>query len=934
MVSIKKLLLNNMLFVTFVSFTVLYLLWIQNEYQSFKQDSAAIKEKFIAKEKEKLKTEVQIVIEYINYMRNQTGKRLQNSIQDRVNEAHAVAMNIYHENKNTKSRDEIGKMIKDALRPIRFNRGRGYYFAFNMDGIEELFADRPELEGKNMMEVMSGTGKYVVRDMIEIVKEKGEGFYSYVWSKPGEMGGLTHPKISFVRYFEPFGWGIGTGEYVKDVEDEIQEEVLERISTLRLEKEGYFFGSIYGGLPLFTNGKITKGTKSVWDLTDPKGVKIIQQQNRAAKEPGGGFVSYSWQKLNSETLSPKLSYVAAIPEWEWIIGAGVYMDMMDESILLKEKDLYKAFLRQAGIYFAAMAVMSFLILLWTRRQAHNIQSGIRLFSNFFEAASLKATSIDPAGLQFEEFKDIAMSANRMMEKRTEAIQALEKSEKKYEAMTNSAQDAIFCKDSDRRYTYVNRAMARFLNCRRDELIGKTSEELFDPGYADIITEIDNRTFNGERVSEITTIQINGKEYTFHTIQVPLDIIDGKIVSISGIVRDMTEQRQIEKEKKNAEYRSQEQEKHALVGRIAGKMSHDFNNILGVIMGHSELALMDCREEETRKTLELIHSQTLRGRNLTKNLIAFARDQEPRQEYININEKIDLVVNLMKKELEGISFSKQFEENLPEILADPGMMEHAIVNLIQNSIHALNMRDEPLITLRTYTANDQVCIDIEDNGCGIPQEHLDVIFDPSFTLKGGRDLTGSYGKGIKGTGYGLANVKKYIDQHKGGIKVRSEFGSGTCFTICLPVIKKNLTEDEKEHIRKSSPQTGKTILVVEDEPAIFDVQQRILTHDPCCHKVDIAQNGRSAMDLINLNHYDLVSLDYMLPGEISGMDVYRHIRKRDQGLPVLFISGNIGFLESIKDLKKNDPLMDHLSKPCRNQEYIEGINSLLEKAIRA
>ncbi len=804
-----------MLFISFISFTVLYLLWIHNEYQSFKQDSAAIKEKFIAEEKEKLKNEVQAVSGYIQYMRNQTEKRLRDSIQERVNEACAVAMNIYTENRDSKSGDEIKKMIKDALRPVRFNKGRGYYFAFNMDGIEELFADRPELEGKNMMEVMSGTGKYVVRDMIEIVKERGEGFYSYVWSKPGEMGGLRHPKISFVKYFEPYGWGIGTGEYVKDVENEIQEEVLERISTLRFEKDGYFFGSIYGGLPLFTNGKITKGTKSVWDLTDPEGVKIIQEQNRAAKEPGGGFVSYSWPKLNSEKLSSKLSYVVAVPEWEWVIGAGIYFDIVDESILIKEKSLYKALLSQAGLYLAAMTGMSVLIFLWTRYQANKIQSGIRLFSDFFEAASLRATTIDPAGLQFEEFKDIAVSANQMIEKRTEAIQALEKSEK---------------------------------------------------------------------------------------------------------------------EKKRAEYRSAEQEKHALVGRVAGKMSHDFNNILGVIMGHSELALMDCREAETRKTLELIHSQTLRGRNLTKNLIAFARDQEPRQEYIKINEKIDLVVNLMKKELEDITISRQFEENLPEILADPGMMEHAMVNLIQNSIHALSTRDELMIILRTYTADDQVCIEIEDNGCGIPQEHLGVIFEPSFTLKGGKDTTGSYGKDIKGTGYGLANVKKYIDQHRGSIKVRSEFGSGACFPICLPVIKKNLTEDEKEYIRKSGAQTGKTILIVEDEPAIFDVQNRMLTDDPCRHRVDIAQNGRTAMDLINLNHYDLVSLDYMLPGDITGMDVYRHIRKRDPHLPVLFISGNIEFLESIKDLRKNDPLMDHLSKPCRNQEYIEGINALLEKAL--
>ena len=930
MVSIKKLLLQNMLLVTFISFAVLYLLWIQNEYTVFKKESAAIKDKFVEKEKERLKSEVQNVLEYVRYMRHQTEKRLRTSIQDRVDEACAVAMNIHSENKDIKSGDEIKKMIRDALRPIRFSRGRGYYFAFNMDGIEELFADRPEMEGKNMLEVRGARGEFVVRDMIAILKAEGQGFYSYTWSKPGETN-PEHMKIAYVKYFEPYGWGIGTGEYVEDVEKEIQEEVLERIATLRFEDDGYFFGSIYGGRPLFTNGKITKGTKTVWDLTDPRGTKIIQEQNKAAKAPEGGFVSYFWQKLDSETLSPKLSYVASIPEWEWIIGAGVYLDTVDESILLKEKGLYKEFLKQAGLYFMVMAVMSLLVFLWTRHQAHKIRSGIRVFSTFFETASLKETAIDPFDLQFEEFKDIAVSANQMIQKRTEAIQALEKSEKKYEAITHSAQDAIFCKDGDRRYTFVNPAMAAFFHCRREDLIGKTSEEVFDPVNAAIVAEVDRRTFSGERVSEIRPLLINGKEFTFHTIQVPLDIVDGKVTSISGIVRDMTAQRDIEKERIRAEHRSLEQEKHALVGRIAGKISHDFNNILGVIMGHSELALMKCREEETKKALELIHGQTLRGRNLTRNLIAFARDQEPRQEYIRINEKIELVVNLMKKEMEGITLVKEFDGNLPDILADPGMMEHAMVNLFQNAVHALSTRAHPRISLRTYISGDQVCFEMEDNGCGIPKEHLDVIFDPSFTLKGGRDTAGSYEKDIKGTGYGLSNVKKYIDQHRGSIRVRSEFGTGTCFTVCLPVIEKHLTEDEKENIRKAGPQTGKHILIVEDEPAIFDVQRRVLTEDPCCHAVDIAQNGRTALDLLDRNHYDLVSLDYMLPGNITGMDIYRHIRERNQGLPILFISGNIEFLESVKELKSNDARLDHLSKPCRNQEYIERINGLLERA---
>ena len=403
-------------------------------------------------------------------------------------------------------------------------------------------------------------------------------------------------------------------------------------------------------------------------------------------------------------------------------------------------------------------------------------------------------------------------------------------------------------------------------------------------------------------------------------------IDGKQY-FTGIGIDITERRRAEKEKLMTHRIAAEQEKHALVGRIAGKMAHDFNNILGIIMGNTELSLLDCKDARIKKTLELIYEQTQRGKNLTKNLVAFAKDQEPKQEFFRITDKIDLVVNLLKKDLEGIELIKEDKTGIPDLLADPGMIEHALVNLIQNSIHALSMVEYPRIIIRTYSRDNQICFEIEDNGCGISKEHLENIYEPSFTLKGSRDLTGSYKIGIKGTGYGMSNVKKYIEQHKGIVSVESELGSGTRFTIRLPVIRKELTAEEKMEISTGKVYSQKHILLVEDEQAISDIQYRVLTREPYHHKVDIANNGKIAMDLFERNKYDLISLDYILPGNINGMDIYHHVRKADKTILILFISGNIEFLESIKDLKQKDPFIDHLSKPCKHIDYVSCINNL-------
>ena len=284
---------------------------------------------------------------------------------------------------------------------------------------------------------------------------------------------------------------------------------------------------------------------------------------------------------------------------------------------------------------------------------------------------------------------------------------------------------------------------------------------------------------------------------------------------------------------------------------------------------------------------------------------------------------------MKKDLEEILIQQDYAPHLPELLADPGMIEHALVNIIQNAVHAVSMVEHSEIGVRTYTDNGNIVAQVEDNGCGIPQDCIEQIYEPAFTLKGSRDKTGCYKAGIKGTGYGLANVKKYIEQHKGRISINTEANKGTRVSISIPVTKKRLDRTDIFEIQDNAVHEEKSILIVEDEEAISEVQYNILTNAPCNHKVDLAYNGQEAIDMFERNEYDLISLDYILPGTTNGMDIYKHMRKMNKSLPVLFISGNLEFLESIKELKKEDPHIDHISKPCRNQDYIKAVNRLFQ-----
>jgi PAS domain S-box-containing protein len=510
-------------------------------------------------------------------------------------------------------------------------------------------------------------------------------------------------------------------------------------------------------------------------------------------------------------------------------------------------------------------------------------------------------------------------------KRTERL--LQESEETYRNLFHNAQVGIF-------RTRIDDGKIIESNDQLAHMFGYTSREDIIDNYFSAENYVDP----GTRERMVNEIQKKG---SIHNYEARFYRQDGSIFWalfsariypeqgwIEGVAEDITDLKETEKEKLQAQKTAIEHEKYALVGQIAGKMAHDFNNILAGVLGNAELALLNCPHEPTREALELIVEQANRGKNLTKNLVAFARDQEPKQEYFQVKDKIELVLNLMKKDLERITILRDDAPDLPDILADPGMIEHALVNLIQNSIQALSKTGRPQMAIRTYGTEQRIWIEIEDNGCGIPQEYLDRIFEPAFTLKGSRDATGSYVPGIKGTGYGMANVKKYIEQHKGSISVESQTGQGTHIVISLPIIHKELTPKEITEIEQTASHFNKYILLVEDEQTISDVQYRILTNEPCNHKVDIAHNGRMAIELLKRNTYDLVSLDYVLPGETTGMDVYRYIRKTNADIPVLFISGNLEFLESMKELQDKDPHVDHVTKPCLQKEYIQAIDKLL------
>ncbi len=352
-----------------------------------------------------------------------------------------------------------------------------------------------------------------------------------------------------------------------------------------------------------------------------------------------------------------------------------------------------------------------------------------------------------------------------------------------------------------------------------------------------------------------------------------------------VFRDISVEKQLE----NEILKSQKLES---IGLLAGGIAHDFNNILSGILGNAQLAKLNwLNGQDIQKYLEGIEEATLNASHLTKQLLTFAKGGEPVKEILSLKK-------ILKENVEfalrgsNVSCTFDIDENLWSIEADKGQLNQVINNLVINAIQAMpgggtlrvearNCTRELIKQLMPESESSYfVQIKISDTGIGIPKENLMKIFDPYFTTK------------QKGSGLGLATTYAIIKKHGGIIKVNSELGKGTTFTICLPAIP-DADIEQKEKDDQLATFSGKRILVMDDEEFIRELMGSFL--EMIGIEADFAQEGREAIQkyqqaLNNGKPFDAVIMDLTIRGGMGGKDAVQEILKLDPKAKVIVASG--------------------------------------------
>ncbi len=359
----------------------------------------------------------------------------------------------------------------------------------------------------------------------------------------------------------------------------------------------------------------------------------------------------------------------------------------------------------------------------------------------------------------------------------------EENEQRFRQFLDAAYDLIVMKDLGGRYLFINQQAAGMLGKSPEDFIGRTDPDVLPARLARRIMSQDRKVMEEMRyISREERLYIEGREYYLDTVRFPLTNYKDDVIGVASISRDITGNKRLERE-------LVESERLAAVGKLAAGVAHELNNPLTGILTFTEGLLMEAEPEDPRREdYDVIMRETMRCRQIVRDLLDYSRLESPKRETSDLNRLVERAVSLVAKQAEfhDVKFNLELSESLPPVSVDPNQVQQVILNLVINAKDA--MKKTGTITLRTYSNGGKkgVVIEVADQGVGIPPEQMKIIFEPFYTTKG-----------VEGNGLGLPVVKSIVEQHGGEVKVDSEPGKGTSFYISLPAAVQKRGEEAHE-----------------------------------------------------------------------------------------------------------------------------------------
>jgi PAS domain S-box-containing protein len=469
--------------------------------------------------------------------------------------------------------------------------------------------------------------------------------------------------------------------------------------------------------------------------------------------------------------------------------------------------------------------------------------------------------------------------------------ALRESERRFREMMENVRLLAVTLDRDGRITFCNNHLAEFAGASREELVGRDWFETFlPPDEREDVSRVFREALAGDTYAahhENDLLTRAGERRRIAWDNTPLRDAEGRIVGTASLGRDVTQQRELEDQVRQSQ-------KMEAVGRLAGGVAHDLNNMLAPILGWAEILLLDMTADDPRRD-DLLHVRVAaeRARDLTRQLLAFSRKQVLQLRPVSLADVVAGFEKMLRRTIrEDIQIHLLLHDDSGAVLADAGQIEQVLANLAVNAQDALPGGGEMTVEVSNVDLDDAwvlahpgaspgafVCLTVSDTGLGMPPQIIEHLFEPFFTTK---ELG-------QGTGLGLATVYGIVRQHGGAIDVESEPGRGSTFRIYLPRVDVPAQLPEEKASAGAFQGGRESILVVEDNDMVRELTCEMLRQRG--YAVTGAASPEECIEAVEARRerVDLLVTDMIMP-RLNGRDLYDRLTNTIPALRVVVMSG--------------------------------------------